>query len=366
MRIVHLTSVHRRDDTRIMHKQCRSLADAGHDVTLVVADGLGPATMHGVSIVDVGRSGHRAARMLAATQRVARKAVELKADVHHLHDPELIPAGIGLKRTGGRVIFDSHEDAPRQLLSKHYLPAWVRRPIAAALSSLECQVLPRFDALIAATPAIGARLRQINPRTVVINNFPILSELVRIDSRPTASEPLACYVGGLTRIRGVIEMVRAIERCRSGARLAMAGAFAPTSLAGECGTLPGWSRTDFLGVLDRTGVRHLLHRARIGLVTLHPTPNHLESQPVKLFEYMSAALPVVASDFPLWRRIVEDSGCGLLVDPLDPSAIAAAIDHLLADPEESEQMGRRGRAAVERHFNWEHDRARLLALYDSL
>lgn len=366
MRVAHLTSVHRRDDTRILHRQCRSLAEAGHAVTLVVADGLGPGTVHGVSIVDVGRSRHRVARMLSATRRVARTAIALDADLYHLHDPELIPAGIGLKRAGQRVIFDAHEDAPRQLLAKHYLHPWVRRPIAAALSAFESRFLPRFDALVAATPAIGARLERIHPRTVVINNFPILAELARVDSRSAARDPLACYVGGLSRTRGIVEMLTAIDQCRSDARLALAGPFTPSSLALECEDLPGRSRTEILGVLDRAEVRRLLHRARVGLVTLHPTPNHLESQPVKLFEYMCASLPVVASDFPLWRGIVEGCGCGLLVDPLDPAAIAAAIDRLLADPEEARRMGERGRDAVERVYNWQAEEARLLALYESL
>ena len=366
MKIAHLTSVHRRDDTRILHRQCRSLAEAGHQVVLVVADGQGPEQVHGVSIVDAGRSRHRVARILSATRRVARRALDLDADLYHLHDPELLPAGVRLKRAGRRVVFDAHEDAPRQLLAKHYLHPWIRRPIAAALSALESWALPRFDALVAATPTIAARLERIHPRTVVVNNFPILDELVGGDLPAPPREPLACYIGGLSRARGLEEMLAAIAGCRAGSRLALAGPFAPASLEATCADRPGWDRTEILGVLDRTGVRQLLGRARVGLVTLHPTPNHVESQPVKLFEYMSAGLPVVASDFPLWRRIVEGCGCGLLVDPLDPAAIAAAIDRLLGDPEEAERMGRRGRDAVERLYNWRAEEARLLALYESL
>ena len=81
---------------------------------------------------------------------------------------------------------------------------------------------------------------------------------------------------------------------------------------------------------------------------------------------MAAGVPVVASDFPLWRRIVGEAGCGLLVDPLDPAAIAGAIRRLLSDPAEAEAMGRRGRAAILDRFAWHTEEAKLLALYSHL
>jgi glycosyltransferase involved in cell wall biosynthesis len=99
-------------------------------------------------------------------------------------------------------------------------------------------------------------------------------------------------------------------------------------------------------------------------VLLHPVPHYRANYPIKLFEYMAAGLPVIAADLPLCREVVETTGCGLVVDPLDPAAIAAAVLWLLEHPAEAAAMGRRGRVAVERSYNWQHEALALLALYE--
>jgi glycosyltransferase involved in cell wall biosynthesis len=126
-------------------------------------------------------------------------------------------------------------------------------------------------------------------------------------------------------------MVQAIDRVpeRHELRLVMAGTFGPATLVEQLVAQRGWAKTKMVGFLARPDLARLLSEARMGLVLFHPAPNHTEAQPNKLFEYMSAGIPVVASDFPLWRQIVEGAGCGLLVDPLDPRAIAEAMEWLL-------------------------------------
>jgi len=369
VKVVHLTSAHTSCDTRIHNKMCRSLAQAGYDVHLVApwSDEPDPDAGSGANIHHVPRPRNRFARMTTTTRQVLAAAGRLHPDICHLHDPELIPAGVLLKLAGRKVIFDSHEDLPRQVLAKPWIPAWLRRPVSVATTVLDAATLRLFDAIVAATPAIAQELPA--GKTVTIQNCPILGELTS-PSRLAFAERgnVAVFVGGMSAARGICEMVRAMGLLpeRLNAKLVLAGRFSTPDLRQTVMRLPGADRVEHAGWLDRPATADLLGRARAGLVLFHPLPNHTSAQPNKLFEYMSAGIPVVASDFPLWRQIVEDAGCGLLADPEDPNAIAGAMTWLFEHPAEAEAMGERGREAVKTHYNWGIEAEKLLALYRRL
>lgn len=360
--VVHLTSAHPRNDTRIFIKQCRSLAAHGYQVTLVVADGGGNGCKEGVEIVDVGRLPGRLNRMARTTRRVLRKAIELDANIYHLHDPELIPVGLSLKRRGKKVIFDSHEDVSKQLLSKPYLGRVARLALSEGFSAFERYACGRFDGIVAATPFIRDKFLGINPTTVDVNNFPVIGELG--ESVPWSGKSARiCYIGTIGAIRGIREMVRACEYLRGSTRLTLAGRFYESDVEAEVKAYRGWERVDELGHLDRSGIRDVLAASAAGLVTLHPILNYLDALPVKMFEYMAAGIPVIASNFPLWRDILAGNDCGICVDPLDPRAIADAVDYLVGDSKRSAQLGQNGREAVRQKYNWTHEERKLLKLY---
>lgn len=364
--IVHMTSVHMRHDVRIFLKECRSIARSWGMVTLIVADGRGNEVTDGVKIVDAGASHGRLDRMRNASRRVLEQALLLDADAYHFHDPELIPAGLKLKGLGKKVFFDAHEDLPKQLLGKPYLNPIARWTLSKVFENYERWACKRMDGIIAATPAIREKFLLINSETLDVNNFPMIGELSFGDIDWSLKRKEICYVGGIGKIRGIEQVVQAMARIRSGAQLQLVGGFAEKELERQLMREPGWKRVNRLGYLDRKSVSKVLEHSVAGVVTFLPSPNHVESQPNKMFEYMSAGVPVIGSNFPLWKEIIEGSGCGLCVNPNVPQEIAEAIDFLVNDPISAERMGINGKKAVEERYNWKAEEGKLLEFYDRM
>jgi glycosyltransferase involved in cell wall biosynthesis len=362
-RVVHLTSVHPRNDVRIFFKECRSLAAAGFDVTLVVADGQGQGLVDGVRIVDAGaRAAGRSGRALLTAPRVFAAARRLHADIYHFHDPELMPWGLMLRLSGAKVVYDTHEHLPEDILCKHYLPAGMRTTLAYVAGNAELLAARGLSAVVGATPHILQRF----PDTVIrsgVYNYPRVEESQQTRSWESRGQQ-ACYVGGISINRGVREVVASAGLSKT--RLVLAGPLWDGLTLEQLAAMPGWDRVSYRGIVPREQVADTMGSSRVGIVTFLPTASHLNALPNKMFEYMSQGIPVVASDFPLWRQIVEETGSGLCVNPADPAAIAAAVDRLAGDAAFGEACGRNGARAVAGEFNWSAQAQKLLDLYRTL
>lgn len=365
MRIVHVTSVHQRYDARIFLKMCTSLATAHYETHLIVADSLGDEKKYGVLIHDVKKEHGRLNRVVKTSSKIFDKAMQLNASVYHIHDPELIPIGLKLKSQGKKVIFDAHEDFPKQILTKHYLPLVLRKIISICAEIGERFLCRKFDGIVGATPFISKKFLEINKNVININNYPKIEELQIID-KPQRILAQVCYIGGISVERGIKEVVTALTLTKNNVSLALAGKFHSVQLEQDIKQEKGWGKTNFIGFVGRKEIQELLSNTQIGLVTLYPTVSYLDSLPVKLFEYMCAGVPVIASDFPLWREIVLKHNCGLCVDPQNPEEIAKAIDYLIDNPQIAEEMGRNGFKAVQTEFNWANEEAKLLKFYESM
>lgn len=368
-KVCHCSSVHRGLDIRIYHKQCLSLARGGFETHLVIrathAD-IAEAASAGVTIhpLEAMARGGRIRRVLLQTWRCYRIAKALNADVYHLHDPELIPFGVLLHWQGKKVIADFHEDLRSDICSKKWIPSPLRPAIGVLARGLERLAARHFSAVVAATPHIGTLFENSAAPVAVIHNYPTINELAPAPSCTKVKRDSVCYVGGMNEIRGIRQIIRALESAPS--TLLLAGVFDSPELREELTGYPGWRYVEEWGFVDRRRVAEIMSRSYCGLLTYCPDPNYINALPNKLFEYMSAGLPVIASDFPLWRSIVEEADCGVCVDPEDPDGIASAINYFRTHPALAEKMGNNGRRAVESKYRWDHEEAKLFALYGQL
>jgi len=363
MKICHFTSAHPSNDVRIFEKECSSLANAGFNVYLVAA-GDSDKTENGVNIVSVKPEKQgRLYRMRRFAKLIFRKALELNADIYHFHDPELLRFAKKLKRAGKIVIYDIHEDLPRSILSKPYLKKWMRKIISFFVEKYENRIASITTCNITATPHIESRFKKINKETYSIYNFPefnIDNPLVSFDKKGGH----VCYIGGLSEIRGIHEILKAIAI--SDSRLILAGMAESTTIAEEIEKSVSEGKTIFKGKVSRSEVNNILSESKAGLVTFLPEPNHINAQPNKMFEYMAAGIPVIASNFPLWQTIISENKCGICVDPKDVKAIAEAINYVTTHDDEAQQMGINGRKAVEEKYNWKVEEKKLINLYHKL
>lgn len=360
---MHISSVHPPYDVRIFEKECTTLAEAGYRVSYVVPHDR-TERINNVDIIPIRSAAARLTRILLGPWRALVTARKVGGDVFHLHDPELLPVALLLKMLGARVIVDVHEDLAAQILSKPWIPRLLRPPVGLITATLQRIVGRYVDAVITATPKIAEGLAGCKP--LVVQNFPKLQELqLELSETILSRSPAFLYLGGITRIRGAREMIEAIDKvpAHCNAELWLAGRFESEELRCELESLPGWARTRYLGQVDRNAVNRLLAGASAGLVLFHPEPNHIHSQPTKLFEYLSAGIPAIASDFGHWSNTLDLADCGMFVDPMNPDAIAEAMASLLGDVRGASEMGRIGRRKVEEKFTWEIEARKLKKLY---
>ena len=361
LKVVHLTSVHRSSDTRIVHRECVTLVEAGYDVVLI-ATGSTRGLPPGVRYRRIEAPRNRFDRMTRTMWAIYRRALAERADVYHFHDPELILVGLLLRLRGALVVFDVHEDIPTEILSKPWIPRPLRKPVALLTNAVLYLVQGRFSAIVAATPAIARRY--LHPRKAVVANYPVIQEHECRVKDFSKRHPCVVYIGELTQRGGAIAMVKAAVHLPEDIRLTFVGPFENASIEKQVRELPAWGRVEYLGRRHRLELPAIVSQARAGLFPLLPSRNSIDALPAPLLEYMAAGLPVIVSSaVPSFVQLVGQHKCGLLVDPADPKAVADAISFMVNHPDEAQAMGARAFAAVSEHYQWADEGRKLTTLY---
>lgn len=345
--IVHL-STYPADDIRVFQKACKSEVAEGYKVTQIVC-GARDEIVDGVEIRSLHPAKGRRSRMIGLSWRMYWEARRQNADLYQIHHPDLIPAGLLLKLSGQKVIYEPREFFPDKILSMRWIPTKLRPAASAVFALYERIISAVWDHVIVADRYTA---KAFSDRPVsVVPNYPLLVPVERNPIKQDNKRRLI-YVGGLSEERGLLVMIRIAELLRGhNVELELMGKFAFPEDEKRVLAVPN---VRYLGNQDlRTVYRHLVE-ADLGLLLLQPVPayTYAGENTLKLFEYMWCELPLVSSDFPNLKEIILAAHCGICIDPCDAERAAKAILDLLNQPELRQQMGSNGRDAVLQAYNW--------------
>lgn len=366
-KVVHLAYEHAAKDVRIFLKECRTLAAAGYEVTYITSskhDAPGVETVDNVRIIKLGVIAKRGiGRVRRYLSDIYIEAMKQDSDIYQIHEYVLIPVAKKLIRQGKKVIYDTHENYAIQLSSHLPLPHWLRTIAKGLIAGYERHFIQKCSGLICAVPNEYERLKEYNKNNLLLNNYPLLiaSNVVKEDyvSRPKC----ACYTGIISHDRGAECMIESLGKVKH--RLLLAGPVSDDYLNVLRG-VESWNNVKYFGTLSRNDMeQEVWNHSIAGIVMFAPTESYMESVPNKLYEYMSAGLPVIASDFPMWRGFFAQHQCGILVEPMNPEALSDAFETLSNDPEYAYHLGQNGISAINNKLNWNSEAKRLLSFYEA-
>ncbi len=293
---------------------------------------------------------------------------KVKPQIVHIHEYGIsyLVKLIKKRYPGIRVIYDVHENNAYE----NYEMDLERygKLLAGAVARLrgykEHEACSCADAVITATPHLRKILTKYCKRIITVHNYPIIK--AEREDKTDKKGKKVCYAGGLTEGRGISRLVAISPDIDGEVHLAGPVSDSYLQYLRQSYKKEEGKSWFYRGYLNREEILQLYAECSVGVCLLKKSINWISSLPIKLFEYMEAGLPVVVSDFPVWRKIVEDAGCGYCVDENDSQAICEAINKLLADTESARIMGENGRKAVIRKYNWKKEERKLLQIYKEL
>lgn len=369
-KVCHFTSTHNTTDQRIFHKECVSLSKNGYDVTVV---GQGESkTIDGIKIIGTGETKKSAFyRLLIRPYKVYRLAKKQDAAIYQFHDMELIPYGNKLRRQGKTVIFDYHEDFASRFADSDvfHMPRFVMKILAAVYTHYEKRSIARYAAMISVTPHICERLAKYNSNTVMITNYPLIENYAEEDtaSHYDANSNYIFFAGQISSYLQCIDTaVKAIQRFED----LSFEACGPERREGDIEALKALDKAKkfvYLGLLPFKEVPRKSSQALAALATCQYTKDTNGKGGTlgvnKLFEAMACGVPVICTDFEIWKKIVSEEKCGICVTPGDVQQLEKAIEYLDTHRQEAKLMGENGRQAVLKKYNWHTQEEILLTLY---
>lgn len=365
--IVHLGTTHKAFDHRIFHKESKTLAVNGYPVKIMVPHDR-DETVDGIEILSVPIPATGKERMFKTTKNIydrILKQIPKENTILHFHDYDLLPYMFKLKKKGYRIIYDVHEDMPRLIKIQHWLPEWIKPFASTYLSWLEFKASRKFDGFIPATDVIAKRFP--TNKSVTVKNYPIILPPPKVHKRSIEG---VVYAGVITRQKGAVEMLEAVSRFnrkhKKEVKLHLIGTTFPSVLEGELKEMDRDNVLVFHGWQSQAYIHEFTAKCIAGLVLIHMLPQYTEALPTKLFEYMNAELPVIASFTPVMKTIIDKAQCGYYVDPKNVDDIVRAIEKVASDEDKALEMGKNGYQSARDEYNWENEAEKLLRFYNKI
>ncbi|MDO1604835.1 glycosyltransferase [Lactobacillus sp. YT155] len=374
--IMMISSVHVWFDTRIFFKEAMSLANNGFEVDFSAIEAENKQT-------DIPNQENLTVNILPRKSRLSRwhywrkfyqQFMNSNAYFLHIQDPELLIVAYFVKKKLGdkvQIIYDMHEHLPAAIKTKTWIPKFMRERFSRIVSSVEKKLMKSCDSTLFAELSYKDNYQDMELDSVDILNYPQYQpdEFTLSHSADNIAFTLV-YVGALIEQRGLYEMIDLIDELVNKRKVIV-----QLNLVGQINENPDRLKeyiaqrnlNDFINLLGRkpySQIWKIYHESDLGLCLLQPTPNNLNSQSTKLFEYMAAGLPFIASDFPAFHRICEEFKCGIDFDPTNSELMADWIVEFMADEALRIQMGQQGIKAFQEHYNWQIEEKKLIQLYE--
>ena len=372
MKIIHITSVHSLFDVRIFHKQALSLYKSGHEVHLIVASNEEYSGIYsGVVVHVVAKNNNKYFRFFSTGLSIFLKSLSIKGDIFHFHDPELIPWFLLLKSFRRRVVMDVHENYVNQILGKKWMPKLFRILFSKLVYFFEYLAVNTFEGVITTDSELTKSFKNLSNKTTIItaNNFPSIDAdiLAANFSINKYKKNIVLSLGGVSKARCadiLIQALPCIENIKY--KIFMGGHENDQSLLQALKNSKEWHNVNFIGSVPFKDMSNLLIESSMSINMYADLPNHYGNRSNRLFEAMSAGLPVIVSDFGETASFVRKYNCGIAVNPVNPIDVSTAIVKLLSDPEYAMKLGLNGRSVVLKSYTWDKEFDKIIRLYEEI
>jgi glycosyltransferase involved in cell wall biosynthesis len=365
VKICILTSGHDIFDNRIYYKEILSLKKEYSDIYLIAPGNKDFITEDGIKVKTFqGRKSWH--DRLGPMSRMYKLALEVNADVYHAHEPDSFQIAVKLKKKlGCKIIYDSHEYHPEGF-AEHF--RFGKNIITKLIYEYEKKNAKKADYIISVNDILVNKFKSYNEQVELIPNYPVIdkSYIKKLNSTPTF-----IYVGGLREDRGILKIIQAIKKVNRPYKYYFVGPFETNEFEAKVKELCKNNISDgeivFTGKIPHKDVFEYLSTAHVGFVLLQPENwRYINSEPIKLFEYMMTETTIIASDFPMMKNIINEGKSGVVVDPTDVNKIVNVIVKLGNELDSTIDMGKNGFNIVKKKYNWSVCEERLLNIYRKL